>query len=29
MTWDSDGKWVLIYSILVTLFILSWACVPA
>jgi hypothetical protein len=29
MTWDSDGKWVLIYSILVTLFMLSWVYVPA
>jgi hypothetical protein len=29
MTWTSDTKWVLIYSILVTLFMLSWAYVPA
>ena len=28
MTW-SDSPWVLIYSILVTLFILLWAYVPA
>jgi predicted negative regulator of RcsB-dependent stress response len=29
MTWSSDGKWVLMYLILATLFILSWAYVPA
>ena len=29
MTWTSDSKWVVIYSILVTLFIVSWAYVPA
>jgi hypothetical protein len=29
MTWDSDRKWVLIYSILVTLLMLSWVYVPA
>jgi len=29
MTLDSDGKWILIYSILVALFMVSWAYVPA
>ena len=29
MTWTSDSKWVAIYSILVTLMIVSWAYVPA
>jgi hypothetical protein len=29
MTWDSDRKWVLIYSILVTLLMFSWVYVPA
>jgi len=29
MTWTSDTKWVLIYSILVTLLMLSWAYIPA
>ncbi len=29
MTWTSDGTWVLLYSILVTLLMLSWAYVPA
>jgi hypothetical protein len=28
MTW-SDSQWVLIHSVLVTLFILLWAYVPA
>ena len=27
--WTSDSTWVLIYSILVTLFMLSWAYIPA
>ena len=29
MTWNSDSTWVLVYSILVTVFILAWAYVPA
>jgi hypothetical protein len=29
MTWTSDSKWVVLYSILVTLIIVSWAYVPA
>ncbi len=29
MTWTSDTKWVLIYSILVTMLMLSWAYIPA
>ena len=29
MTWTSDSKWVVIYSVLVTLIIVSWAYVPA
>jgi hypothetical protein len=29
MTWTSDGPWVLLYSALVTLLLLSWAYVPA
>jgi hypothetical protein len=29
MTWNSDAPWVVIYSILVTLLMLSWAHVPA
>jgi hypothetical protein len=29
MTWNPDSKWVVLYSILVTLFIMSWAYVPA
>ena len=29
MTWSSDSKWVLIYTILAALLIYSWAVVPA
>jgi hypothetical protein len=29
MTWTSDSKWVVLYSVLVTLIIVSWAYVPA
>ncbi len=29
MTWTSDAQWVLLYSALVTLLLLSWAYVPA
>ena len=29
MIWTSDGKWIMVYSTLATLFICSWACVPA
>ena len=29
MTWTSDSKWVVLYSALVTLIIVSWAYVPA
>jgi hypothetical protein len=29
MTWISDAPWVLLYSALVTLLLLSWAYVPA
>jgi hypothetical protein len=29
MTWTSDGTWIVIYSILATMLMLSWACVPA
>jgi hypothetical protein len=29
MTWTSDITWVLIYTILVTLLMLSWMVVPA
>ncbi len=29
MTWTSDGLWVLLYSILATLLMLSWVYVPA
>ena len=27
--WTSDSTWVLLYSVLVTLLMLSWAYVPA
>ena len=29
MTWSTDGRWVLIYSIVATFFIYSWAVIPA
>jgi|RhiMetdeSRZDD1v2_1073273.scaffolds.fasta_scaffold69443_4 hypothetical protein len=29
MTWTSDAPWVLLYSALVALALLSWAYVPA
>jgi hypothetical protein len=29
MTWNSDITWVLIYTILVTLFLMLWMVVPA
>jgi hypothetical protein len=29
MIWTSDSKWIVLYSILGTLFIWSWAYVPA
>jgi hypothetical protein len=29
LTWHSDGKWAVMYLILVTLFVLSWAYIPA
>jgi hypothetical protein len=29
MTWTSDGKWIVVHSTLVTLVMLSWACIPA
>jgi hypothetical protein len=29
MAWTSDSKWVVLYSVLVTLIIVSWAYVPA
>jgi hypothetical protein len=29
MTWTSDSKWVLMYSVLIILFILAWAYIPA
>jgi hypothetical protein len=30
MTWTSDGKWApLMYSVLIILFILAWAYIPA
>jgi len=29
MTLTSDGKWIVIHSALVTLFMLSWAYIPA
>jgi hypothetical protein len=28
MTWTSDGPWVLLYSILIALLLVSWASVP-
>jgi hypothetical protein len=28
-SWTSDSTWVLLYSILVTLLMLSWAYIPA
>jgi hypothetical protein len=27
--WTADATWVATYSILATLFVLAWACVPA
>jgi hypothetical protein len=27
--WTPDGPWVLLYSVLVTLLLVSWAVVPA
>ena len=27
--WTADATWVATYSVLCTLFILAWACVPA
>ena len=29
MSWTSDGRWIVIYSVLVTLLMLSWAYIPA
>ncbi len=29
MTWSSDGTWVVIYTIVATFFMYSWAVVPA
>jgi hypothetical protein len=29
MIWSSDRKWITLYSILITLLLLSWACIPA
>jgi hypothetical protein len=29
MTWSSDGRWVVIYAIVATFFMYSWAVVPA
>jgi hypothetical protein len=29
MVWTSDTKWVALYSTLATLFICSWAYIPA
>ena len=29
MTWNSDGKWIVVHSTLVTLVMLSWAYIPA
>jgi hypothetical protein len=29
MTWSSDGRWVVIYTIVATFFMYSWAVVPA
>jgi hypothetical protein len=29
MIWTSDTKWVVLYSTLATLFICSWAYIPA
>ena len=29
MTWTSDGTWVVIYSIVMTFLMYSWAVVPA
>ena len=29
MVWTSDTKWVVLYSTLATLFICSWAYIPA
>jgi len=28
MTWTTDGPWVALYSILLTLLLLSWASAP-
>jgi hypothetical protein len=29
VTWTSDSKWLLMYSVLFIIFILAWACIPA
>ena len=29
MTWSNDTAWVLIYSVLATLFMLAWVWIPA
>jgi hypothetical protein len=29
MIWTSDTKWIVLYSTLATLFICSWAYIPA
>ena len=29
MIWTSDSKWIVLYSSLATLFICSWAYIPA
>jgi hypothetical protein len=29
MTWSTDGPWVVLYSILLTLLLVSWASAPA
>ena len=29
MTWDSDNTWIVLHSLLATLLILAWVCIPA
>jgi hypothetical protein len=29
MTWNSDGKWIVVHSAFATLLVLAWLCIPA
>jgi len=29
MTWNSDSTWIVLHSLLATLLVLAWVCIPA